>query len=214
MKDTPKITPDLLVQAYKAGVFPMAEGADDDALFWVDPPERGIIPIDGFHASRSLIKRLKTNDYEASLNQCFSHVMANCAARKVTWINKPITELFTELHHQGLAHSIEIWRKDELIGGVYGLALGGAFFGESMFSTQRDGSKLALFALLNLLRNAGFTLFDTQFLTPHLASLGGQEISRAQYRHLLSIALHQQVAPQVLTARPRYALTHSMTQIS
>jgi len=214
MKDTPEITPALLVQAYKVGVFPMAEDAQSDALFWVDPPLRGILPLDDFHTSRSLKKRINTVSYEASFNQCFSRVMAGCAARDVTWINGPITSLFTELHNQGLAHSIEIWRGSQLVGGVYGLALGGAFFGESMFSIARDGSKIALFALTNRLKQAGFTLFDTQFLTPHLETLGGIEISRARYHQLLHAALQVQVDPMALEPCQRYSLTQPITQMS
>ena len=212
MKDEIEITPALLVQAYRAGVFPMAEDAGSETLFWVDPPARGIIPIDGFHVSRSLKKRIRSGYYTASRNQCFSRVMAECARRDVTWINPQIITLYTALHHQGIAHSQEIWRDGALVGGVYGLAIGGAFFGESMFSRATDGSKLALLALIVQLRGLGFTLFDTQFLTPHLASLGGVEISRAQYHRRLEAALAQ--SPRPFAPCPPYSLTQDMTQIS
>ncbi|MEX0970879.1 MAG: leucyl/phenylalanyl-tRNA--protein transferase [Paracoccaceae bacterium] len=212
MKDELEITPALLVQAYRAGVFPMAEDASSDELFWVDPPARGIIPIDGFHASRSLKKRINSGHYSASRNQCFSRVIAECAKRDVTWINPQITALYTALHHQGMAHSQEIWRDGALVGGVYGLAIGGAFFGESMFSRATDGSKLALYALISHLRGLGFTLFDTQFITPHLASLGGVEITRARYHRLLESALAASTA--AFTPCLPYPLTQEMTQMS
>ncbi|WP_353472781.1 leucyl/phenylalanyl-tRNA--protein transferase [Salipiger sp. H15] len=189
------LSPEILLQAYRAGIFPMAEHRDDPDLFWVDPRRRGIIPITGFRISRSLARRLRKADYDVSFDRDFEGVIDACADRRETWINSEIRALFTELHRRGHAHSIEVWMQDELVGGVYGLEVGGAFCGESMFSRRRDGSKIALAWLIDLLRRAGFTLFDTQFLTEHLASLGAIEIPRHQYRAQLATAL--QVTPDL-----------------
>ncbi len=183
------LSPELLLQAYRAGVFPMAEHRDDPELFWVDPRRRGVIPINGFRISRSLARRLRRQDYEVTFDRDFEGVIDACADRRETWINSEIRALFTALHHHGHAHSIEVWMQDELVGGVYGLEVGGAFCGESMFSRRRDGSKIALAWLIDLLKRAGFILFDTQFLTEHLASLGAIEIPRQQYRAQLATAL-------------------------
>ncbi len=186
------LTPELVLHAYASGVFPMSEGREDPEVFWVDPRERGIIPLDGFHISRSLARQIKKGGYRPALNEDFAAVMRACADRDETWINAEIFEVFSELHRQGFAHSFEIYEGDVLAGGTYGLALGGAFFGESMFSTRTGGSKLALAHLVDHLRRAGFTLFDTQFLTPHLASLGACEISRASYHGKLAEALERE----------------------
>ncbi|WP_343502660.1 leucyl/phenylalanyl-tRNA--protein transferase [Alloyangia pacifica] len=183
------LSPELLLQAYRAGVFPMAEHRDDPELFWVDPRRRGVIPMNGFRISRSLARRLRRQDYEVTFDRDFEGVIDACADRRETWINSEIRALFTALHHRGHAHSIEVWMQDELVGGVYGLKVGGAFCGESMFSRRRDGSKIALAWLIDLLKRAGFILFDTQFLTEHLASLGAIEIPRQQYRAQLATAL-------------------------
>ena len=183
------LSPELLLQAYRAGIFPMAEHRDDPELFWVDPRRRGVIPMQGFRISRSLARRLRRDDYEVTFDRDFEGVIDACADRRETWINSEIRALFTELHRRGHAHSIEVWMQDELVGGVYGLEVGGAFCGESMFSRRRDGSKIALAWLIDLLRRAGFILFDTQFLTEHLASLGAIEIPRHQYRAQLATAL-------------------------
>lgn len=183
------VTPELLLQAYRVGVFPMAEHRDDPEMFWVDPRKRGVFPLDGFRISRSLSKTLKRNDYYVTLNTAFDDVIDACADRSETWINQEIRALYNELHHQGHAHSLEVWADSRLIGGVYGVAVGGAFCGESMFSRQRDASKIALAWLIDLLRRTGFVLFDTQFLTHHLASLGAIEITRAEYRAYLAQAL-------------------------
>lgn len=183
------LEPDLLLHAYRSGIFPMAERRDDPEIFWVDPRRRGILPLDRFHLSRSLAKTLRRNDYSVTLNRDFAGVLEACADRPETWINAEIHALYCDLHQLGHAHSLEIWREDALIGGVYGVAVGGCFCGESMFSRQRDASKMALAWLVDLLRRAGFALFDTQFLTAHLASLGGIEITRAQYRSRLAEAL-------------------------
>lgn len=183
------VTPELLLQAYRAGVFPMAEHRDDPEMFWVDPRKRGVFPLDGFRISRSLAKTLRRDAYYVTLNTAFSDVIDACADRSETWINHEIRALHQELHHMGHAHSLEVWAETRLIGGVYGVTVGGAFCGESMFSRQTDASKIALAWLVDLLRRTGFVLFDTQFLTHHLASLGAVEITRAEYRSHLARAL-------------------------
>lgn len=167
----------------------MAEHRGDTDLFWVDPRHRGVLPLDGFHISRSLAKTLRAQRYQISINTSFQHVIDGCADREETWINDMLAELYGQLHHARMAHSLEVWDDGELVGGVFGIALGGAFFGESMFSRKRDASKVALAYLVDRLRVGGFTLFDTQFITPHLRSLGGLEIPRSQYRKRLHEAL-------------------------
>lgn len=186
---TRPITPELLLQAYAAGIFPMAESRDDPGIAWIDPLKRGIVPLEGFHISRSLARRIRRRDYEIRLDGDFAGVVDGCADRPETWINPPIRTLYLGLHEMGVAHSLEVWQEGALAGGVYGVALGGAFFGESMFSRRRDASKIALAYLVSRLRAGGFTLFDTQFVTPHLARLGGIEIDRADYRRRLAQAL-------------------------
>lgn len=186
------LTPEVVLHAYASGVFPMSEGRSDPEVFWVDPRERGVLPLDGFHISRSLARQMKKGGYTPTINHDFHAVILACADREDTWINADIEEVFLALHARGFAHSFEIWQDDALIGGTYGIALGHAFFGESMFSRATGGSKLALAHLVDHLSRTGFTLFDTQFLTPHLASLGGIEISRASYRAQLAEALHHQ----------------------
>ena len=183
------LTPELLLAAYAAGVFPMAETRDDPEVFWVDPQERGVLPLDGFHISRSLARRMRRGGIEARLDEDFEAVIDGCADRDETWINGTIRGLMTELFAMGHAHSFGVWKGDLLIGGMYGLALGGAFFGESMFSRETDGSKMALAWAVDHLRRTGFTLFDTQFITPHLATLGAVEIPRLMYRAQLARAL-------------------------
>jgi leucyl/phenylalanyl-tRNA--protein transferase len=185
------ITPDVLLRAYAAGIFPMAESRDDPSIHWIDPKRRGIIPLDRFHISRSLRHRILRPNYTIRTNSAFSGVVQGCAERDETWINGDIFSLYLALHQAGYAHSLEVWEADALIGGVYGVTLGAAFFGESMFSRRTDASKVALAWLVDRLRAGGFTLFDTQFLTVHLASLGGVEISRAEYRAKLAAALQQ-----------------------
>lgn len=185
------LSADLLLHAYASGVFPMAESRDDPEVFWVDPKRRGILPLDGFRISRSLGKRLRRDDYEISVNRDFAGVVHGCADREETWINEEIFDRYLELHLMGFAHSLEVWMDGALVGGVYGVSLGAAFFGESMFSRRRDASKIALAYLVDRLNAGGYTLCDTQFITPHLASLGGEEISRARYRRLLAEALDQ-----------------------
>ena len=183
------ITPDLLLRAYAMGIFPMSDGRDDPDIHWVDPRLRGILPLDGFHLSRSLAKRIRSGRFRVSVDTAFDAVVAACADRGETWISQRIQTLYLQLHAQGFAHSVEVWQDDRLVGGVYGVTLGAAFFGESMFSRVTDASKLALAHTVHRLRAGGFRLFDTQFLTPHLASLGGREITRAEYHRLLAGAL-------------------------
>jgi leucyl/phenylalanyl-tRNA--protein transferase len=183
------LTPELLLKAYAAGVFPMAESRDDAGVFWVDPRARGIIPITGFHVSRSLRRRILSGQYTVTVDSAFADVVRMCAARSETWISHRIEALYLKLHDMGRAHSIETWQGKRLVGGVYGVALGGAFFGESMFSREVDASKVALCYLVDRLRYGGFTLFDTQFITDHLATLGAIEISRDEYHERLQDAL-------------------------
>jgi len=183
------LTPQMLLHAYQAGIFPMAEGRDDSEIFWVDPRKRGVIPLDGFHISRSLAKRIRTAPWRVTRNFAFEDVVDACADRDETWISGDIAALYAALHQRGHAHSLEIWDEDALIGGVYGVTAGGAFFGESMFSRASDASKVALAYLVTHLTRQGFVLFDTQFITDHLASLGAVEITRAAYHARLHEAL-------------------------
>ncbi len=183
------LSPDLLLQGYASGVFPMSEGRDTDEVFWVDPRQRGIFPLDRFRISRSLRKTILKTPFRITRNQAFAQVVEGCADRDDTWINKTIFDLYSDLHHLGFAHSIEIWEERDLVGGVYGVTLNAAFFGESMFSRRTDASKIALAYLVTGLRSDGFELFDTQFLTDHLASLGAIEIPRHDYRKRLAEAM-------------------------
>lgn len=185
----PVITPELLLNAYAAGIFPMAETRDDPDVFWVDPRRRGIFPLDRFHLSRSLARQIRRWPHEVSINRTFADVVDACADRDETWINAEIRRLYLDLHRMGHAHSLEVWDGDALVGGVYGVTLGAAFFGESMFSRRTDASKIALTYLVDRLRRGGFQLFDAQFLTPHLASLGAIEVTRAEYHRRLEAAL-------------------------
>lgn len=215
------ITPDLLLKAYAYGVFPMAKSRGDDKVFWVQPKLRGVIPLHAFHVSRSMRKFLRRGDFTVSVDTSFSEVLEGCAepkpGRQETWINAKIVELFTDLHTAGLAHSIEVWRGAELIGGLYGLAMGAAFFGESMFSRAENGSKTALCHLVGIMKRGGFTLLDTQFITDHLARFGAVEIPQKDYLAQLSAALSQQghFGPP-LSQRDLDAVlfSHDSTQIS
>ncbi len=209
------LTPELLLGAYAAGVFPMAETRDDPDIYWVDPRERGVIPLNGFHMSRSLAKRLRCGDVHATLNTDFQAILHGCADRDETWINDTIRDLMLELHARGHAHAFGVWRDNRLIGGMYGLSLGAAFFGESMFSQETDGSKMALAWAVDHLRRTGFALFDTQFITPHLASLGAVEIPRAQYHALLRPAIEHpaDIRSMALETDPQ-AVVQRITQMS
>ncbi|MFY2823940.1 leucyl/phenylalanyl-tRNA--protein transferase [Ruegeria sp. MALMAid1280] len=184
------LSPELLLHSYSIGIFPMAENRDAPELFWVDPKFRGVFPLDGFHVSRSLARRIRKCGYTVTINQNFVGVVDGCADRADTWINAELRDLYQQIHRLGHAHSLEIWEADHLVGGVYGVALGAAFFGESMFSRRTDASKIALAYLVDRLRQTGFQLFDTQFLTAHLASLGAIEIPRSQYRQELEEAIN------------------------
>ena len=196
MKDMgPPVTPETLLSAYMSGIFPMAESQDDTELFWVEPRWRGVLPLEGFRISRSLAKRMRRGDVESRWNFDFDGVVRACADREETWISDRLGALYRELHAAGFAHSQEIWSEDRMIGGVFGVTLGGAFFGESMFSAEKDGSKMALAVLVHRLRRAGYALFDTQFVTPHLMSLGVQEIPKEVYRRRLAAALELRPGP-------------------
>lgn len=188
-----RITPEILLQAYAHGLFPMAEDRDDPELFWVDPERRGILPLDGFHLPRRLARTVRSDTYRVTLDRAFPAVLDACAAptpeRPRTWINDEIRRLYTALHRAGHVHSIESWQDGRLVGGLYGVRLGGAFFGETMFSTARDASKVALVHLVARLKAGGFVLLDTQFTTPHLQQFGAIEVSRFRYRRLLADAL-------------------------
>ncbi|MFQ5958733.1 MAG: leucyl/phenylalanyl-tRNA--protein transferase [Alphaproteobacteria bacterium] len=188
-----ELTPEMLLRAYASGLFPMAESRHDPELFWVDPDMRGIIPLDRFHVSRRLARRVRRRYFELRVDTACDEVIAACAEtgprRAETWINDEIIELYGALHRMGHVHSVECWREAALVGGLYGVTLGGAFFGESMFSRQADASKVALVHLVERLRRGGFLLLDCQFLTPHLRTFGAVEVSRARYRRLLGEAL-------------------------
>ncbi len=187
------LTPDMLLRAYTIGVFPMAEDHDDPDLFWIDPRMRGILPLDGFHIPKSLRKTIRKNTFHITIDHAFEEVMEGCAEssekRPRTWINDKIHTLYTSLFHMDHAHSIEVWQQGNLVGGLYGVSLGSAFFGESMFSRTSDASKVALVHLMARLTYAGYTLLDTQFVTKHLEKFGALEIPRAKYRTLLSDAM-------------------------
>ena len=185
------LTPEIMLSAYAQGIFPMAESRDAGDLHWVDPRFRGVFPLSDFHISRSLARRVRQGAYRIRTNSDFSGVVRACAERPETWINDQLFGLYDALHQMGHAQSLEVWEDDTLTGGVFGLTLGAAFFGESMFSRRTDASKIALAYLVDRLKVAGFTLFDTQFLTPHLASLGAVEIPRAAYRAQLADALRK-----------------------
>jgi leucyl/phenylalanyl-tRNA---protein transferase len=198
-----RLTPDILLAAYAAGVFPMAESADDPELFWVDPRRRGILPLDAFHVARRLRRVVRRRRFEIRCDSAFADVIRGCAEasemRPNTWINAEIVRLYEALFARGAAHSVECWLDGELAGGLYGVSLGAVFFGESMFSRESDASKIALVHLVARLRLGGYRLLDTQFLTPHLARFGGIEISRARYHRLLADALcYRAVFPSAL----------------
>jgi leucyl/phenylalanyl-tRNA--protein transferase len=183
----------MLLRAYALGIFPMAERRDDNEVYWVDPERRGILPLEDFHLPRRLARTVRQEHFDVACDRDFDAVVEACAAphfgRSETWINGPIRKLTNQLFALGYGHSVECRRKGELVGGLYGIALGGAFFGESMFSRERDASKVALVHLAMRLRLGGFRLLDTQFITQHLAQFGTIEIARAEYRRLLSDAL-------------------------
>jgi leucyl/phenylalanyl-tRNA--protein transferase len=188
-----EITPDILLRAYAAGIFPMAESAEDTSLFWVEPRERGIIPIEGFHVGKRLARTVRSDEFQIRVDHDFDGVIDGCAApgpdRDRTWINERIRRLYGELFDLGHCHTVEVYREGGLVGGLYGVSLGGAFFGESMFHRERDASKVALVHLVARLRHGGYRLLDTQFLTSHLAQFGAYEVPRRQYRRMLAEAV-------------------------
>lgn len=184
-----ELTPTLLLNAYAAGVFPMADSADDPDVYWVDPAYRGVLPLTDFHVPKSLGKRLRRGDFDVTVNRDFDAVLDGCADRKETWINDKIRELYRALHEYGYCHSVEVWMAGRLAGGLYGVTLGGAYFGESMFSYEPDASKIALVYLMARLRVGGFRLADTQFVTDHLRRFGAREITRSAYHKMLERAL-------------------------
>jgi leucyl/phenylalanyl-tRNA--protein transferase len=208
-----EITPELLIRAYRAGFFPMAEAREADRLYWLDPEKRGVLPLRGFHLPRRLLRRVESDAFEVTVDRDFAGVIAGCAepapGREDTWINPQIEHLFTELHRRGVAHSVECWQGGQLVGGLYGVALGGAFFGESMFSRATDASKVALVHLVARMRLGGFALLDTQFVTSHLTRFGAVEIPRDRYKQALAAALDvparwlAAVEPAVLAAEIR-----------
>ncbi len=188
-----RIAPDLLLRAYANGVFPMAESADDPEVFWVRPELRGIIPLDGFHVPKSLEKTVRQRRFEIRIDSDFAGVIDGCAEaremRPLTWINQPIRDAYGELFARGHCHTVEAWREGRLVGGLYGVTLARAFFGESMFSRERDASKVCLVHLVERLKARGFVLLDTQFTTEHLKRFGAIDVARAKYETLVAEAL-------------------------
>jgi leucyl/phenylalanyl-tRNA--protein transferase len=216
---TPALTPDILVRAYAAGIFPMAESAEDPNIFWVDPERRGIIPLDQFHVPRRLRRTVRSGAFSIRCDTAFEQVIRGCASpaadRQRTWINEEIITLYHALFEQGLAHSVEAWQDGELVGGLYGVSLNAVFFGESMFSFRRDASKVALVHLVARLIQGGYTLLDTQFVTDHLQSFGAIEIPRADYRRRLNAALEQPALFQpLLEVDPVGVVLQASTQTS
>lgn len=193
---SPAITPEIMLRAYAAGIFPMAESADDPGLFWVEPELRGVIPLEGFHLSSRLARTVRSDRFEIRVDSDFEAVIAACGEarpdRPETWINTRIRAIFGELFALGHVHTVECWREGRLVGGLYGLSLGAAFFGESMFHRETDASKVALAHLVARLRRGGYRLLDTQFQTGHLAQFGTVEIPREAYRLRLDDALRHQ----------------------
>ena len=193
MHGTQRLTPELLLRAYAQGVFPMAERRDDELLYWISPESRGVIPLNTFRVPHRLARTIRSDRFEVRVDTCFPEVIRACAApaqgREESWINAEIVEVYSELHRRGHAHSVESWCQGQLMGGLYGVALGGAFFGESMFSRATDASKVALAHLVARLKLGGFTLLDIQFVTPHLKQFGATTISRAAYHGALAAAL-------------------------
>jgi leucyl/phenylalanyl-tRNA---protein transferase len=193
MRSPFRLTPEILLKAYQAGIFPMAESADDPGVFWVDPERRGILPLDAFHIPRRLRRVVLQDRFDVRVDSNFTGTLAACAEatedRPSTWINAEIVRLYKELHDRDNAHSVECWQDGALVGGLYGVSIGGAFFGESMFSRITDASKVALVHLVALMRVADYRLLDLQFVTPHLARFGAIEVPRAQYHRLLAEAL-------------------------
>ncbi|TAT83629.1 leucyl/phenylalanyl-tRNA--protein transferase [Rhizobium ruizarguesonis] len=192
-RKSPGITPDILLRAYSIGLFPMAESADDPEIFWVEPELRGVLPFGHFHVSKSLAKTVRKKPFEIRFDHAFDQVIAACAeetsGRPSTWINRTIRSLYSTLFDMGHAHTVEAWEGDQLVGGLYGVSLGSAFFGESMFSRRTDASKICLVHLVDRLRERGFTLLDTQFTTEHLKTFGAIDVPKADYAAMLAAAM-------------------------
>lgn len=190
-----EITPQVLLKAYSCGIFPMAESADDPALYWIEPQHRGLLPLDAVHIPRRLARTIRDQPFEVRIDTDYDGVIDGCAAprpgRRSTWINTRIRELYRALYDLGHCHTVETWRDGKLVGGLYGVALGGAFFGESMFSTERDASKVALVYLAARLIHGGFKLLDTQFVTEHLRQFGTVEVKRDEFHRRLDLALRE-----------------------
>jgi leucyl/phenylalanyl-tRNA--protein transferase len=188
-----EITPQVLLKAYACGIFPMAESAEDPALYWIEPQQRGVLPLDQVHVPRRLARTIKQGTFDIRVDSDFDGVISGCAAsrpgRRTTWINPRIRGLYRDLFNSGYCHTVEAWAGGRLVGGLYGVALNGAFFGESMFSTERDASKVALVYLCARLARGGFVLLDTQFVTDHLRQFGTVEIERGEFHKLLERAL-------------------------
>jgi leucyl/phenylalanyl-tRNA--protein transferase len=189
-----EITPQVLLKAYACGIFPMAESAEDNALYWIEPERRGILPLDRVHVPSRLARTIKRGGFQVKVDNDFEAIVSGCAApragRRNTWINRRIRSLYADLFALGHCHTVEVWSDGVLVGGLYGVHLGRAFFGESMFSRARDASKIALVYLVARLRYGGFQLLDTQFVTPHLARFGAIEVGRAEFQRLLESALY------------------------
>lgn len=191
-----EITPQVLLKAYSCGIFPMAESADDPALYWIEPQQRGVLPLEGIHLSTRLAQTIRNTDLEVRIDSDFAGVIDGCAAsrpgRRTTWINGRIRALYGELFASGDCHTVEVWSKGRLVGGLYGVALRAAFFGESMFSYERDASKIALIHLSARLIHGGFSLLDTQFVTEHLRQFGAVEVDRPEFHLRLEVALQRE----------------------
>jgi leucyl/phenylalanyl-tRNA--protein transferase len=196
MARQPDFTPEDLIACYERGVFPMADAREDDRIFLIDPKQRGVQPLDRFHIPKRLARTVRSNPYQVRIDTAFAAVVEACAApypgRPETWINGTIQSLYQALFTRGQAHSVECWLEGELVGGLYGVCLGAAFFGESMFSTARDASKVALVHLVARLKTGGFHLLDVQFLTEHLRQFGCEDVPKAEYQRRLSAALARQ----------------------
>ena len=212
-----KLSPELVLRAYACGIFPMAESRGRSPIFWVDPEVRGVLPLDAFHVSRSLAGKVRRGAFDVTRDAAFGSVIRACAeARPETWINDDIIEVYCELHRLGFAHSVEVWRQGKLAGGIYGVALGGAFFGESMFSGVTDASKVALVHLAAQLKAGGFRLFDVQFVTDHLKQFGVEEVPARHFLERLdeALAVHADFYSGDAAAALGVLLSQSRTQTS
>ena len=212
------LSPELILKAYACGVFPMAENKDDPSVFWVDPDFRGVIPLEEFHLSRRLARTVRSGKFQVSVDQAFDSLIRKCSERtqkrEESWINDSIIEVYSELHRRGNAHSVECWSGDELVGGLYGVSLGAAFFGESMFSRASDASKVALVHLIERLRAGGYTLLDTQFVTEHLSTFGAVELPRGTYLEHLRAALERDATFYPFDSEFSCQMAQSSTQTS